>query len=59
MNDWLASIWANYNILGAAAALAGIVIVTKVGKLLVFSIKPLAEAREHNRVERVILPARA
>ena len=51
MNDWLAVIWANYNILGAMAALAGIVTTTILGKKLLFSIKPLAEARAYNRAQ--------
>jgi sterol desaturase/sphingolipid hydroxylase (fatty acid hydroxylase superfamily) len=51
MNDILTTLWNHYNILGALAALAGIVIVNKVGKFLVFSVPALARAREHNRAE--------
>lgn len=51
MNEWLTTAWEHYNIVGAMAALAGIVILTKVGKWLVFRVPALHEAREKNRVE--------
>lgn len=51
MNEWLMTVWEHYNILGSAAALAGIVIITKLGKWLAFSVPALHDMRERNRVE--------
>lgn len=52
MNEpWLTTLWANYDIIAAMAALAGIVTLSIAGKWLVFKIPALADMRERNRVE--------
>jgi len=48
-NEWLSTIWEHYNILGSAAALACIVVITVIGKKLAFGIPALAEMRRRNR----------
>lgn len=48
-NEWLAYIWEHYNIFGSVIALAGIVVLTIVGKKLAFSVPALAEMRALNK----------
>jgi len=50
-NEWLSTVWEHYNILGSAAALACIVVITVIGKKLAFGIPALAEMRRLNAVE--------
>lgn len=50
-NEWLVSLWEHYNIVGAMASLAGIVLLTKVGKWLVFKVPALGRTRELNAAE--------
>ncbi len=35
-NAWLTTLWENYNIVAALVALASIIVLTKIGKWLVF-----------------------
>ena len=48
-NEWLTYVWEHYNILGSFLALAGIVVITKVGKRLVFSVPDLGKMRQMNK----------
>ncbi|MFT4519668.1 MAG: sterol desaturase/sphingolipid hydroxylase (fatty acid hydroxylase superfamily) [Halioglobus sp.] len=50
-NEWLNTVWANYNIVGAMAALACIVAISKVGKWLTFKVPALANMRTLNQNE--------
>ena len=40
---------ANYNLLGSVLSLAGIVVVTKLGKYLLFKVPAMAETKQLNR----------
>lgn len=48
-NEWLSYIWQHYNIVTALIALAAIIVLTVVGKRLVFSIPALGEMRALNK----------
>lgn len=48
-NSLMATVWDNYNLLAGAIALLGIVLISKVGKWLVFKVPALEEMRELNR----------
>ncbi|GAB5450076.1 MAG: hypothetical protein Hals2KO_04040 [Halioglobus sp.] len=50
-NEWINSLWQNYSLLGSALTLAVIVVVTKVGKWLLFKIPAMAGALEMNKAE--------
>lgn len=49
---------ANYNILGSVLSLAGIVVVTKLGKFLLFKVPALAETKQLNREQDKLKLAR-
>jgi sterol desaturase/sphingolipid hydroxylase (fatty acid hydroxylase superfamily) len=48
-NDWLHYIWQHYNIVGSLSALAAIVLITIIGKRIMFSVPALAEMRRLNK----------
>lgn len=50
-NEWLATVWEHYNIVGSLAALALIAVTTIVGKKLLFMHPDLAEMRRINKEE--------
>ena len=50
-NEWLATLWEHYNILGSMTALALIVVITIAGKWLLFKHPDLAEMRRINKEE--------
>jgi sterol desaturase/sphingolipid hydroxylase (fatty acid hydroxylase superfamily) len=49
-NEWLTTVWEHYNFLGAMAALACIVVITIIGKKLIFKVPALANSRELNQI---------
>ncbi len=49
--EWLHALWANYNLLAAVAALVGIIVISVVGKRLIFKVPALQQMRELNRAE--------
>lgn len=48
-NEWPATLLQHYNWLGSLLSLAGIIVVTKIGKWLVFKVRPLSQMRDLNR----------
>jgi sterol desaturase/sphingolipid hydroxylase (fatty acid hydroxylase superfamily) len=48
-NEWLSYAWEHYNLLGSALALAGIIVITIVGKRLIFSVPALGNMRQANK----------
>lgn len=48
-NEWLSYAWEHYNLLGSALALAGIIVITIVGKRLIFSVAALGNMRQANK----------
>jgi sterol desaturase/sphingolipid hydroxylase (fatty acid hydroxylase superfamily) len=48
-NEWLNTLWQHYDIVASLLALAGIVVITVVGKKLLFSVPALAAMRAQNK----------